>query len=100
MPTAEAASEASHRQRAAKLSEEQPPEPEPDAEPEPDEEARGGDEGTIAGLLANGADPLDAASVGAHVHGRAGTSGPTHGVIATDVIDALPSTLTRLAGGR
>lgn len=56
--------------------------------------------GTIAGLLANGADPLDAASVGAHVHGRAGTSGPTHGVIATDVIDALPSTLTRLAGGR
>lgn len=56
--------------------------------------------GTIAGLLANGAAPLDAASVGAHVHGRAGTDGPTHGVIASDLIDALPSVLTRLAGGR
>ena len=56
--------------------------------------------GTIAGLLANGGEPLDAASVGAHVHGRAGTDGPTHGLIATDVIDTLPSVLSRLAGGR
>lgn len=47
--------------------------------------------GVIAALLANGSSAFDAAAVGAHLHGVAGTLGPRPGTIATDVIAALPA---------
>ena len=52
--------------------------------------------GIIAALLATGLDAFDAASVGAHLHGRAGAVGPGPGTIATDVIAALPAALRHL----
>ena len=54
--------------------------------------------GVIGALLANGLDAFDAASVGAHVHGTAGSLGPDPGTIATDVIAALPQALHHLLG--
>jgi hydroxyethylthiazole kinase-like uncharacterized protein yjeF len=52
--------------------------------------------GIIVALLAGGLDPLDAAAVGAHVHGLAGRSAPRHGTMATDVIDGIPHALAHL----
>lgn len=54
--------------------------------------------GIVAALLAGGLDPLDAAAVGAHVHGLAGRRAPRHGAVATDVIDAIPDALGHLLG--
>jgi NAD(P)H-hydrate repair Nnr-like enzyme with NAD(P)H-hydrate dehydratase domain len=54
--------------------------------------------GIIAALLAGGLDPLDAAAVGAHVHGLAGRAAPRHGTMATDVIDGIPVALGHLLG--
>lgn len=54
--------------------------------------------GVIAALLAAGADALDAASVGAHVHGLAGRAGPAVGTVASDVVDGIPLALGRLLG--
>ena len=53
--------------------------------------------GIIAGLVANGAEPFAAAASGAYVHGCAARQAGT-GVelVATDLIDALPSTLEAL----
>lgn len=47
--------------------------------------------GTIAALVASGADPFQAAGAGAHLHGRAATSGPEHGLVAGDVVELLPA---------
>jgi ADP-dependent NAD(P)H-hydrate dehydratase / NAD(P)H-hydrate epimerase len=52
--------------------------------------------GTIAALLAQGLDPFVAAACGAHLHAAAGREaarrqGSAEGVIATDVIAALPA---------
>lgn len=55
--------------------------------------------GIVVALLAAGLDPLDAASVGAHVHGLAGRTGPAHGTVASDVVDGIPRVLDRLLGG-
>lgn len=55
--------------------------------------------GIVAALLAGGLDPLDAAAVGAHVHGLAGRTAPAPGTVASDVIDGIPSALARLVGG-
>jgi ADP-dependent NAD(P)H-hydrate dehydratase / NAD(P)H-hydrate epimerase len=52
--------------------------------------------GTIGALLATGADPFDAAAAGAWLHGRAASHGPAHGLIASDVIDALPAALAEV----
>ncbi len=52
--------------------------------------------GCVAGLLAKGMTPFDAACLGAYICGRAGEmafSEKSYGLIATDVIDAIPSVL-------
>jgi ADP-dependent NAD(P)H-hydrate dehydratase / NAD(P)H-hydrate epimerase len=46
--------------------------------------------GIVAALLAQGLAPLDAAAVGAHLHGLAGTVGSARGVVAGDLPDLLP----------
>ena len=56
--------------------------------------------GVIAGLLANGAPPFDAATSGAYVHGRAAcAAGTAPDLVATDLIDALHRTLDALRSG-
>jgi ADP-dependent NAD(P)H-hydrate dehydratase / NAD(P)H-hydrate epimerase len=56
--------------------------------------------GTIGGLLAQGMSPLDAAVCGTYIHGRAGDIAAdalgTAGMIAGDVLRALPEALKRL----
>ena len=49
--------------------------------------------GMIGALLAQGADPLDAASLAAHVHGMAGSLSPPVGLIAGDLLGAVPAAL-------
>jgi NAD(P)H-hydrate repair Nnr-like enzyme with NAD(P)H-hydrate dehydratase domain len=57
--------------------------------------------GVIAGLLAAGAAPFDAAATGAYVHGRAATvAGTGDDLVATDLIGALHPTLDGLRSGR
>ncbi len=46
--------------------------------------------GTVAALLAQGLDPLDAAAAGAWLHARAGALGPPHGLVAGDLVELLP----------
>jgi NAD(P)H-hydrate epimerase len=60
--------------------------------------------GTIGGLLAQGLQPLEAASVGSWLHGMAGLAcereiGPA-GVIASDLLVQLPAVLRELHGGK
>jgi len=55
--------------------------------------------GIVAALLAAGLDALDAAAVGAHVHGLAGRTGPRSGTVASDVVDGIPLALDHLLGG-
>jgi len=57
--------------------------------------------GVIAGLLANGADPVDAAVSGAYVHGRAAdVAGTGDDLVAIDLIEALHPTLDGLRSRR
>ena len=50
--------------------------------------------GIIAALLAQGLDPLDAASLGACAHGLAGRRAARgNGLVASDLVDAIPSVL-------
>jgi hydroxyethylthiazole kinase-like uncharacterized protein yjeF len=57
--------------------------------------------GVVAGLLAAGAAPFDAAATGAYVHGRAATvAGTGDDLVATDLIGALHPTLNGLRSGR
>jgi hydroxyethylthiazole kinase-like uncharacterized protein yjeF len=53
--------------------------------------------GIIGGLLARGLAPFEAAAAGAYVHGRAGDVAGHTGLIASDLIAALPRTLDALA---
>jgi len=56
--------------------------------------------GIIAGLLAAGATPFDAAATGAYVHGRAATeAGTDDELVATDLLGALAPTLAVLRTG-
>jgi len=59
--------------------------------------------GTIAGLLAQGMDPGEAAAVGCFVHGLAGDIAARRhgrrGMIAGDIRDALPAALVALESG-
>jgi NAD(P)H-hydrate epimerase len=55
--------------------------------------------GVVAGFLARGADPFEAAAAGAWVHGRTAdrlveADGP--GLVAGDLVDGLPRTLQEL----
>jgi NAD(P)H-hydrate epimerase len=52
--------------------------------------------GVIGGLLARGAGPFEAAATGAFVHGRAADVAGHTGLVAGDLIDALPATLREL----
>jgi ADP-dependent NAD(P)H-hydrate dehydratase / NAD(P)H-hydrate epimerase len=57
--------------------------------------------GVIAGLLANGADPVEAAVSGAYVHGRAAdVAGTGDDLVAIDLIEALHPTLDGLRSRR
>jgi ADP-dependent NAD(P)H-hydrate dehydratase / NAD(P)H-hydrate epimerase len=56
--------------------------------------------GVIGALLAQGADAFDAAAAGAWLHGRAAHHGPARGLVASDVVEALPATLAELASAR
>lgn len=53
--------------------------------------------GTIGALLAAGVPPLRAAAAGAWLHGEAARLGPRVGLVASDLIDALPEVLERLS---
>jgi hydroxyethylthiazole kinase-like uncharacterized protein yjeF len=52
--------------------------------------------GLIGGLLARGLDPFEAAAAGAFVHGLAAEVAGHTGLLAGDLIDAVPATLSRL----
>ena len=49
--------------------------------------------GTIGALLARGLEPLEAAAAGAWLHGKAATLAPRHGMVASDLLIALPEVL-------
>jgi ADP-dependent NAD(P)H-hydrate dehydratase / NAD(P)H-hydrate epimerase len=49
--------------------------------------------GVIGALLAHRLDPFDAAAAGAWLHGMAAQRGPTEGLVASDIVAALPATL-------
>jgi NAD(P)H-hydrate epimerase len=52
--------------------------------------------GIIGGLLANGVPAFEAASAGVWVHGQAGRQGPERGLVAGDLLTAIPDVLSRL----
>lgn len=54
--------------------------------------------GLVAALLALGAPPLRAAAAAAHLHGRAATLGPEHGLVASD-LPGLLDAAWRSCGG-
>lgn len=54
--------------------------------------------GVVAAMLAGGLDGFDAAAVGAHVHGVAGSHAPPVGAVASDLVDHLPRVLGDLHG--
>ena len=53
--------------------------------------------GTIAALVAAGAEPFHAAAAGAHLHGRAAMLCPERGTVASDVAAALPAAWAALS---
>src|SRR5690606_33244059 len=52
--------------------------------------------GTIAALVARGLDPFRAAAAGAFLHARAAALAPADGLVASDVVTALPAALAQL----
>jgi NAD(P)H-hydrate epimerase len=52
--------------------------------------------GVIGALLARGVSPFEAAAGGAWLHARAALEGPADGLVASDLIDALPLVLEGL----
>jgi len=52
--------------------------------------------GVIGALLARGMAPLEAAAAGAWLHARAASIGPPDGLVASDLVDALPEVLGAL----
>jgi NAD(P)H-hydrate repair Nnr-like enzyme with NAD(P)H-hydrate dehydratase domain len=53
--------------------------------------------GVIGALLGRGVPALEAAALGAHIHGRAGELGPSDGLVASDLPDLVS---TWLSGAR
>jgi hydroxyethylthiazole kinase-like uncharacterized protein yjeF len=53
--------------------------------------------GIIGALLASGLDPVHAAVAGAWIHGEAGRSTTRSGVVAGDLVAALPGVMSSLA---
>lgn len=60
--------------------------------------------GVIAGLLAQGLSPINAAISGVYLHGMAGDIAASqkgeHGIIATDVLEALPKAIVEIKEGK
>jgi NAD(P)H-hydrate epimerase len=56
--------------------------------------------GVIAGLLARGLEPFAAAAAGAFLHGRAADRAGHTGLVAGDLVAALPGTLADLTSER
>lgn len=56
--------------------------------------------GVIGGLLAQGLPAFEAAALGAWLHGRLADGTGRDGLIAGDLVEALPATLTRLRAGQ
>jgi ADP-dependent NAD(P)H-hydrate dehydratase / NAD(P)H-hydrate epimerase len=58
--------------------------------------------GVIGAMIARGVPPMEAAALGAHVHGRAGARGPAEGLVAGDLPDLVADVLSesRTACGR
>lgn len=56
--------------------------------------------GIIAAFLARGLDPLRAAALGAHTHGRAASAGRPEGLIASDLPDLVADYLSAQVGRR
>ena len=52
--------------------------------------------GIVAALAAQGLDPFLATAAGAWLHGRAAEAGPARGLVASDLLAALPAVLTGL----
>ena len=52
--------------------------------------------GVIGALLASGVPPLRAAAAGAWIHGEATRFGPRVGLVASDLLEAIPLVLERL----
>jgi NAD(P)H-hydrate epimerase len=52
--------------------------------------------GIIGGFLARGLEPFAAAAAGTYVHGRAADRAGHTGLIAGDLVDALPRALSDL----
>ena len=52
--------------------------------------------GVIAALLARGVPPLEAAALGAHLHGRAGVLGHRTGLVAGDLPDLVARVMDTL----
>jgi hydroxyethylthiazole kinase-like uncharacterized protein yjeF len=50
--------------------------------------------GAIGAFLARGTEPLEAAALAAHAHGRAAALGPSEGLVAGDVADLLAKWLS------
>lgn len=55
--------------------------------------------GCIGALLARGLTPFDAAAAGAWLHATAAQLGPPDGLVASDVVTALPAALAHLRDG-
>jgi NAD(P)H-hydrate repair Nnr-like enzyme with NAD(P)H-hydrate dehydratase domain len=53
--------------------------------------------GVIGALLAQSVDPFAAAAAGAWLHARAALEGPAQGLIASDVVEALPAALAAVS---
>jgi hydroxyethylthiazole kinase-like uncharacterized protein yjeF len=53
--------------------------------------------GIIAAFMARGLEPLPAAALAAHVHGRAASWGPREGLVATDLPDLVSEFLSEVA---
>ncbi|HKE76085.1 MAG TPA: NAD(P)H-hydrate dehydratase [Acidimicrobiales bacterium] len=54
--------------------------------------------GLIGALLAQGLPAIQAAAAGAWIHGRAAARGPARGLVASDLVTALPAVASGLAG--
>ena len=52
--------------------------------------------GVIGALLASGVPPLRAAAAGAWIHGEAARFGPPVGLVASDLLEAIPLVLEQL----
>ena len=52
--------------------------------------------GIVGGLLAMGVEPIEAAAAGAWIHADAAGRGARHGLVASDIVQSIPSVLQQL----